>query len=121
MLKRPSKKEVDKRLREAKRFLKDKGIWFANPNKAVGEISDLSLGDSDCLKDLIFELLVEISLGDYAGSYPPKKSYESLIADCELWAFTWASHKMKKEMYLKFALKSDCFYLVSIHRGKKKD
>lgn len=89
MGRRPSAREIDKRLAEAKLVLREKDLIFAHPSKAVGEINDLGLGDTGELRSLLLELLEEISLVDYTGSRPPQRSYESSIADCELWAFSW--------------------------------
>ena len=118
MGRRPSAREIDKRLAEAKIVLREQDLIFAHPSKAVGEINDLGLGDSGELRSLVLELLEEISLVDYTGSRPPLRSDESSIADCELWAFSWTSTSLGKEMYLKFALKNSRFYLVSIHRDR---
>jgi len=115
---RPTEREIDKRLTEAKRVLKEKDLLFADPNKAVGEIDDLGLGDSSELRPLLQVLLEEISRVDYTGSRPPQRSYEPSIANCELWAFSWTSTVLGKEMYLKFALKDGRFYLVSIHQDR---
>ena len=118
MGKRPSAREIDKRLAEAQAVLQKQDLIFAHPVKAVGEINDLGLGDSSELRPLILNLLEEIFLVDYAGSHPPQRSYEPSIADCELWAFSWNSASLGKKMYLKFALKNSRFYLVSIHRDR---
>lgn len=42
--KRPSDRELAKRLSEAKEFLKNRHGLFANPAKAVGELNDLDIG-----------------------------------------------------------------------------
>ena len=80
---------------------------------------DLETGDSEEVWPLILELLEEIEIDDYAGSHPPQRSYEPNIADCELFAFSWMSKKLQKEMYLKFALKDADFYYVSLHKSRK--
>ena len=41
---RPSDRELDTRLNEAKKFLKDRPGMFANPSKTVGELNDLAVG-----------------------------------------------------------------------------
>jgi hypothetical protein len=78
--KRPSDRELIKRLNEAKEFLKNRHGVFANPSKAVGELNDLNIGDANDVWLLIRELLEEISPKDYRGSRPPQKSYEKAIA-----------------------------------------
>ena len=65
--KRPSDRELNKRLNEAKEFLKNRHGLFANPSKAVGELNDLDIGDTNDVWQLIRELLEEISPKDYRG------------------------------------------------------
>ncbi len=115
--KRPSDRELSKRLNEAKEFLKKGTGLFANPSKAMGELNDLSIGDANEVWLLISELLEEISPHDYKGARPPQKSYEKAIAGHELLAFCWWSLKLNKEMYIKFVLKNDRFYYVSLHHS----
>ncbi|MBS3904136.1 MAG: hypothetical protein KGZ39_02285 [Simkania sp.] len=115
---RPSKREIDKKLTEAKTALSEKRLRFARPDKAVGELVDLEINDTAEVADLILKLLDEIEISHYAGGHPPEPSYEPNIADCELWAFSWESKERKVKMYLKFALKNDYFYYVSLHKSK---
>ncbi len=84
--KRPSDRELTKRLNEAKEFLKNRYGLFANQSKAVGELNDLDIGDTNDVWQLIRELLEEISPKDYKGSRPPQKSYEKAILGLELLA-----------------------------------
>lgn len=112
---RPGVKEIDKKLKDARTAVIEKGLLFANPVKAAGELNELDIVDAHELRDLLGILLNEIMLSDYAGSRPPMRSYEVEIADCELWAFSWQSARLEKKMYLKFTLKEKQFYLVSLH------
>jgi len=116
---RPSGRELDKRLEEAKACLKDRKGLFANPAKAVGELYQLAVNDAGEIWKLIYELLEEIDPSDYAGTRPPQKSYEKAINNRELFAFTWMSPKMGKKMYLKFALREGLYYYVSLHESRK--
>ena len=115
---RPGAKEIDKRLKEAKEALRNRRTVFANPAKVVGELANLEIDDSDDVWELISLLIEEIRLNDYKGGRPPQKSYEPSIADCDLWAFSWASSILKREMYLKFSIKEGTFYYVSLHESK---
>ena len=49
----------------------------------------------------------------------PKKSYEKAIAGLELFAFSWWSEKLAKQMYIKFVLKNERFYYVSLHQSRR--
>ena len=89
--KRPSDRELIKRLGEAKEFLKNRHGVFATPSKVVCELNDLDIGDTNDVWQFIRELLEEISPKDYKGSRPPQKSYEKAIAGLELLAFSWWS------------------------------
>lgn len=115
---RPSDKELSKRINEAKEYLKNRDGVFAIPSKAVGELNALDIGDSNDVWPLIRELLEEISPKDYKGSRPPQKSYEKAIAGLELLAFSWWSQKCSKQMYIKFVLKNERYYYVSLHQSR---
>ncbi len=117
-MKRPTFREIDRRLKEAKEALKKKCVAFANPGKVVGELMNLGIGPTDEIWDLILKLIDEIDLRDYKGTYPPLKSYESKIQSHDLWAFSWYSNHLKKQMYLKFCIKGGIFYYVSLHKSK---
>lgn len=116
--KRPSDRELIKRISEAKKFLKDRQGLFANLSKAVGELNNLNIGDANEIWSLIRELLQEISPKDYRGVRPPQKSYEKVIEGHELLAFSWWSSKLAKEMYIKFVLKNERYYYVSLHPSR---
>ncbi len=116
--KRPSGRELTKRLDEAKEFLKNGYGVFATPSKVVGELNDLDIGDTNDVWQLIRELLEEISPKDYNGSRPPQKSYEKAIAGSELFAFSWWSTQCAKQMYIKFVLKNERYYYVSLHQSR---
>lgn len=117
---RPSTHEIDKKIYAAKKALSEKRGYFANSSKIVGELMELDIGDTEEVWLLIIELLEEIEIDDYAGSRPPMRSYESSIANCELFAFSWMSRKLQQEMYLKFTVKEGDFYYVSLHKSRKK-
>lgn len=119
--KRPSDRELLKRLQEAKEFLNNRPGVFANPSKVVGELNELDIGNANDVWDLILELLNEILPNDYIGSRPPQKSYEKAILGLELFAFAWWSPKLAKRMYIKFVLKNGRYYYVSLHESHSTD
>lgn len=116
--KRPTDRELFKRIKEAKQFLKDNPGLFANASKVVGELNNLNIGNTNEVWTLILEFLEELSPKDYRGTRPPQRSYEKLIAGIELLAFSWWSPKMGKEMYIKFALKKERYYYISLHESR---
>ncbi len=118
---RPTDRELTKRLNEAKESLKNRNGQFANPAKSVGELNDLDIGDTNDVWQLIRELLEEILPKNYKGTRPPQKSYEKSTLGSELFAFSWCSLKLGRQMYIKFVLKNGCYYYVSLHRCRSKD
>lgn len=116
--KRPSVKEIENRLKEAKNFLSNHSGLFANPSKVVGELNALDIGDTNEVWRLIKDLLDEITSKDYRGTRPPQKSYEKAIDGAELFAFSWWSQKCDKHMYIKFVLKNERYYYVSLHESR---
>lgn len=115
---RPTHREIDKRLREAQQALDQGKALFATPSKAVGELLELGIDETEQLWPLVSGLLDELSIGDYAGAKPPFRSYEPSVANCELWAFSWKSKSLGKMMYLKFAMKGGCYYYISLHESR---
>lgn len=115
---RPTNREIDKRLKEAKEALENRQVAFANHNKVVGELMDLKIEKTDEVWDLISKIINEIRIKDYNGAYPPLKSYEPNIENHELWAFSWHSSNLDRQMYLKFSVKNGYFYYVSLHECK---
>lgn len=115
---RPTDRELLKKILEAQTYLKMFLGLFANVSKAVGELNELNIDDSNEVWGLISELLLELTPNDYIGTRPPQKSYEKTIAGVELLAFNWWSHKLKKQMYIKFALKNERYYYVSLHPSR---
>jgi hypothetical protein len=83
-----------------------------------GDLDDLGIDTPD-LSGLLIELLEEIQnagpIECYAGTRPPQRSYEPEILRLELWAYSWHSPRLHKRMYLKFALKNQCYVYVDCH------
>jgi hypothetical protein len=115
---RPTTKELFSRLKEASTLLSAKDGLFADHGKIAGELNALHMGDSSEVWDLIRSLLKEIKPEHYAGSRPPQKAYERSIEGRELFAFSWDSQHLGRRMYLKFAIKGDCYVYVSLHRDR---
>lgn len=116
---RPTDGELDKKIKCAKAALMIQNGLYANLNKAVGELYNLGIESPNQLWKLIIELLDEIIPKDYKGGRPPQRSYEKTIENQELFAFCWSSKKLGKKMYLKFALKENRYYYVSLHESKE--
>jgi hypothetical protein len=115
---RPTEKELYNKLKGALSLLNVREGLFVDPGKAVGELNALGIGDSMEVWPLIRELLLEITPSNYTGGRPPHKSYEKAIEGKELFAFSWDSSRLGKKMYLKYAIKDDRFYYVSLHDNR---
>jgi hypothetical protein len=119
MIKRPSKHECKLKLRQARQCIEAGNTGFADFRKASGEIYEgLGLTDADEVFQLIMELLPEIFPKDYRGVKPPSRSYEEKIKGCDLFPFVWDSKRLGKRMYLKFVIKADMFFYVSLHKDR---
>lgn len=116
---RPSNGELDKKIKEAKAALIAQNGVYVNLNKVVGELYELEIESPIQIWKLILVLLDEISPKEYVGGRPPQRSYEKAIEGHELFAFCWDSLKLGKKMYIKFALKGNRYYYVSLHRSKE--
>jgi len=115
---RPSDRELIKRLAEAKECLMNRKGLFAHPSKVVGELNELQIDDANEVWPLIRELLDEVTAKDYRGTRPPQRSYEKTIMGCELLAFSWWSTKFSMQMYIKFVVKNERYYYVSLHKSR---
>ncbi len=91
-------------------------VEYLKEKRSVLDEEELKLVDGATLG---FDLLEEIKPNDYVGQYPPQRSYEDEIKDCELLAFRWLSEKLGCRVYLKFTFKEDKFWLVSLHEHRK--
>ena len=107
---RPSVRELEIKLSEAKTCLAQKKFQFGpNVEKLVDDFIALKIDNAGEIWPLVQELLPEIKSEHYAGTHPPMRAIESNL-NCELFIFVWESKRMKQRMHLKFAIKDDCFY-----------
>ena len=115
---RPSHKEINRRIKQAKEAVSESRISILNPVIVAADTLELGLNLQN-LSNILIDLLEEIKPNDYAGQYPPQRSYEDEIKDCELLAFRWLSKKLGCKVYLKFTLKGNKLWLVSLHEDRK--
>ena len=116
-MKRPSHRELDGKLKQARKAASKKRIAFVEPSVILSDLLDLNFLVKD-LAGRLPEILSEIYPRDYQGQRPPAKSYERSILNSELFAFRWSSKVFGCKMYLKFAIKGDMFWIVSLHRHR---
>ncbi len=114
---RPSFRELDRKLKQGREAAAAGRIRLLEPESILADLLDLDYLVADLARDLpaVFR---EIVPGDYRGQRPPKKSYEQAILDCDLLAFRWVSKVFGCRMYLKFTLKKENLWIVSLHRDR---
>jgi hypothetical protein len=115
---RPSHKEISRKLTLAKEAVSENRISILNPVSVATDTLELGLNLRN-ISNILSDLLEEIEPDDYAGQYPPQRSYEDEIKDCELLAFRWLSKKLGCRVYFKFTLKETRSWLVSLHEDRK--
>ena len=115
---RPSHKEINRKIKEAKEAVSKKRISILNPVSLAVDALELGLNVRS-ISNTLTGLLEEITQDQYVGLYPPQRSYEDEIKDCELFAFRWLSRRLGCQTYLKFTIKDNKMWLVSFHEDRK--
>jgi len=115
---RPSHKEISRKLTLAKEAVSENRISILNPVSVATDTLELGLNLRN-ISNILSDLLEEIEPDDYVGQYPPQRSYEDEIKDCELLALRWLSKKLGCRVYFKFTLKETRLWLVSLHEDRK--
>ncbi len=119
MMERPSYRELNLKLKQVREAAASKRIRLLQPDSILADLLNLDYLVEDLANDLP-AILQEVSPGDYRGQSPPKKSYEKAILGFELFAFRWDSKVFGCRMYLKFAVKGQDLWIVSLHRDRSK-
>jgi len=115
---RPSHREILRKLGQAKEAVRSNAVDILNPVSIAADALELGI-DIEDLQGILSDLLDEIKPGDYAGQSPPQRSYEREIYACELFPFRWMSKRLGCLVYMKFALKDNRMWLVSLHEDRK--
>jgi len=117
-MKRPSHKEINRKIAQAKEALFSNQIFFVNAISLAADVLELDLTVKE-VPEVLFRLLREITPKDYAGHYPPQRSYEDEILQCELFPFKWKSSRLGCVIYLKFTVKNNQLWIISLHEDRK--
>lgn len=121
MFTRPSDREICGKVADALAALRADRLQLGPQKHISADLDDLGIDTADLLGLLII-LLEEIQnagpIRCYAGTRPPQRSYEREILRLELWAYSWHSPRFRKRMYLKFALKNQCYIYVDCHEDR---
>jgi hypothetical protein len=114
---RPSYRELNGKLKEAREAATAKRVRFVEPDAIYADLLELDFLVG-ALEDAVPRILLEISPKGYRGRRPPQRSYEKPILASELYAFGWDSRFFGCQMYLKFAIKGGYLWIVSLHRDR---
>jgi hypothetical protein len=115
---RPSYKEINHKIRQAREAVSENRFSILNPASVVADLLKLGFNIQG-ISNVLVDLLEEITPDHYVGGYPPQKSYENDILDCELFSFRWLSKQLGSRVYLKFAFKGQRMWVVSLHEERK--
>jgi len=115
---RPSYRELNGKLEEARRAALAMQVRFVDPDTLHSDLLELDFLIND-LQLALPDILKEMSPKEYRGVRPPQRSYEKPILGSELYAFGWESRTFGCPMYLKFSIKGGYLWIVSLHRDRK--
>lgn len=117
-MKRPSYKELNNKIQEAKKAVLESRIYILDPEIIAADALEIGYLVED-ISNVLSSILNEITPSTYAGQRPPQRSYEDKIKGCELFAFKSESTQLGCEIYLKFTLKEGLMWLVSFHQHRE--
>ena len=121
-LERPTYRELDLKIRTARRLLEMKRWAPADPVKLVANFTDFDLALPNEQENALMKAVSEIRAEHYAGGRPPTKSYEPATAGAEMFAFVWDSKHFARRMYFKFSIRgqgaAQRLYVYSLHSSR---
>lgn len=122
MSKRPSNKEKINKVSEALEAVQAGRRSIPLSKHLAADLAELEIEDEDdywkAIETALGEIAEEGPVDAYAGRHPPEKSYD--FSDVELWAYRWNSKHFGKEMYIKFAIKNQCYIHIDCHENRIK-
>jgi len=119
LIRRPSNKELFNKIKQGRKSVSQGDILPVDLDVIAEDAAKLGYQAKN-LQSVLSQLLAEVKIEHYIGAYPPRKSYEPIIKDCELFEFIWTSKRLGCDVYLKYCLMGGIFYLVSLHEDRPK-
>ena len=116
-MKRPTHREILHKITQAREAVARGKIAIINPVAVAADALELEYEMAE-LAVVLSELLAQVKPGNYAGASPPQPSYEAEIFQSDLYTFTCSCSRFGCDVYFKFALKNDTFWLVSLHKDR---
>jgi len=117
LVQRPSKKELYNKIKQGKEVAVQGNIFPVDPNVIAEDAIELGYQVTN-LKNVLCCILDEVKIEHYVGAHPPRKSYEPIIKGGELFEFKWTCRIFGCDTYLKYCLKGENLYLVSLHKDR---
>jgi hypothetical protein len=118
---RPSKHEICKKVAEALASLRAGKPMVVVSRHIYSDLAALGV-DTEEFPPLLIKLLEEIQSADpvkcYVGRHPPLLSDDPALHNHELFPYSWHSPSLNKLMYLKFAIKKECYIHVDCHESR---
>ena len=115
---RPSVHELDKKICFLRESCKNKKIFPVHDTKLKNELKELNIYFNNFYKSL-YKISFELKPEYYTGHRPPEKSTkEEKIKNAEMFAFSWESEELQEKVYIKFAIKNNQCFLVSLHKDR---
>ena len=116
---RPTVKELNSKIVKAIESISKDRINLLEPH--VIAMDALELGyEVENIAKVLSELLTDVSPRHYVGSHPPQRSYEEDIFNLNLFAFKIESKRFGCDVYVKYVLKDETLWLVSLHQDREK-
>lgn len=119
-MKRPTHKELNKKIREARFAAENGNVNLVNPIAVASDAAELGYSIETQLEGVLDRLLEKASPENYVGRRPPARSYQDMIFANPLYAFKIAVRKFNCLIYFKFSLYENQLWVVSLHRNRKK-
>ena len=116
-MRRPSYKEINQKIKQAEKAISEHRISLINPISIATDALELGF-PIESIGKILNDILGEITPKDYVGQSPPQRSYEDEILQRELYSFRWLSKRLGCNAYLKFAIKENQLWLVSLHEDR---
>jgi hypothetical protein len=114
---RPTYSEIQGKIKQAGEAIARNDFRVLKPSIVALEALELGIQIEE-IDSVLIELLEELKPGNYAGTYPPQRSYEDEISRRELFAFRWLSKRLGCMTHIKFAFEGSHLWLVSLHSDR---
>lgn len=115
---RPTYKELDNKLSQAKKAVENGHVNLINPVVIAADALELGYSINDEFTGSLSNVLEQTSPKEYVGKRPPALSYENIIVSNALYAFRTNSANFNCQVYLKFTLFDNELWVVSFHKNR---